>query len=442
MIRRYLQTISIIFVCLLLFAVRASAGSINVNITTAPISFGEGLSRSAGYVIGVPHVEITFEDEEFNVWFRAYTNNTENFGIEGKTLRGQSGEGPYRGLIATNTITDQYFESVDLFCNILKEAPFVTPSTGTGAGWHRIEDKKDISVVPTFANLSNKTLSGTTAHMYIQGDFSQASPGYYQTLITVDLAIEEILPVDPEPDSVVDKSSAAVKAAKGGKITLSNGSYIEIPPKALEKDTVITLYQLNTDVFDKESPKQAADNKPLNVYKIEPEGLKFKRPVKLWFYGLKTADLGPGISAHSISKISLFHWDNQFEEWEFIGGDEEPFEGDLFLGVNLNKTGIYGIYAVNTLSGDDFRPRKRIITPACSVMNTELVFQGLSGQSTTVRIFDITGREVSKLTREPYIWDGTDGRGNIVESGIYIYQFKVKVDGKNQLVSGMVAVAK
>lgn len=58
------------------------------------------------------------------------------------------------------------------------------------------------------------------------------------------------------------------------------------------------------------------------------------------------------------------------------------------------------------------------------------------------KIYDITGAEVADLqpgsTEDSLIWDGRDKNGNIVHSGVYIYQ--IEVEGK--VFNGTIVVAK
>jgi flagellar hook assembly protein FlgD len=54
-----------------------------------------------------------------------------------------------------------------------------------------------------------------------------------------------------------------------------------------------------------------------------------------------------------------------------------------------------------------------------------------------VKIYDITGRLIRTIENTDR-WDGRDDDGNIVESGIYIYQFKKA----GQRISGTIIVVK
>ncbi len=103
---------------------------------------------------------------------------------------------------------------------------------------------------------------------------------------------------------------------------------------------------------------------------------------------------------------------------------------------------VYALFPAN-ITTDAYRPKRKILTTGIlDEVNDRAYFDGLSGTNATIRIFDLTGREVQKITEFPYEWDGTDNNGRYVESGMYIYQFRAEVDGKPQLISGMMVIAK
>jgi len=103
----------------------------------------------------------------------------------------------------------------------------------------------------------------------------------------------------------------------------------------------------------------------------------------------------------------------------------------------------FDLYHLAPMGISEYRPKERIITPAYSDGKNDVAyFSGLTGQITTIIIYDITGKKIRTIEGEPYEWDGRDDDGKIVESGVYIYQFKADVNGKQQLVSGTIAVAK
>ena len=54
-----------------------------------------------------------------------------------------------------------------------------------------------------------------------------------------------------------------------------------------------------------------------------------------------------------------------------------------------------------------------------------------------INIFNVNGKKVKKLIY-PYIWDGKDSSGKLLDSGVYVYQFKIN----SEYVSGTIVLAK
>jgi gliding motility-associated-like protein len=83
-------------------------------------------------------------------------------------------------------------------------------------------------------------------------------------------------------------------------------------------------------------------------------------------------------------------------------------------------------------------PLRKIVTPNGDGANDFASFSGLVPPY-TLKIFNVKGREIASLEDiSSPIWDATDEDGDIVESGIYIYQ--VEKDGS--MVTGIIVVAK
>jgi gliding motility-associated-like protein len=95
------------------------------------------------------------------------------------------------------------------------------------------------------------------------------------------------------------------------------------------------------------------------------------------------------------------------------------------------------------MSADEYRPKEKIITPNGDDKNPYASFGNLNGQDYSIDIFDIRGHKVKTITTSSLPrWDGTDDGGRVVESGVYLYQFKADVNGSSKLISGTIVVAK
>ncbi|MQY53522.1 MAG: hypothetical protein GH154_03895, partial [Firmicutes bacterium] len=187
------------------------------------------------------------------------------------------------------------------------------------------------------------------------------------------------------------------------------------------------------------------DWKPVAVYNFTEEGLRFKKLVtmNLLYFDLdnngKPEDWEGKETEFNESQLACYWWDGI--TWRPMGGKVDKDRN--IVTVKVSHFSYYGIFKVRPMGISEYRPKERIITPAyVDGKNDVAYFSGLSGQTTTIRIYDITGKKIRTIDGEPYEWDGKDEDGNIVESGVYIYQFKANVNGKKRLVNGTIAVAK
>ena len=71
------------------------------------------------------------------------------------------------------------------------------------------------------------------------------------------------------------------------------------------------------------------------------------------------------------------------------------------------------------------------------------IFDGLDGLTNyfRVEIFDITGRRV-RTVEQVGRWDGKDDFGQVVESGVYLYQVHIRDSFNDRTVHGLVTIAK
>ncbi len=430
----YLKLFKSLFLIICLVSYPAAAF---ITVSTQPVNFGTR-SSTEGYVSWPGHIQIDFNDEDFDTWLEIYTDNAGIHEISGLNDRNQNPAGQYGGIIATDTITSDNFSRIMLDWNLNSSLP-----PREDPDWKDIKDKGDddweqhIGKPSTSMRLSESVLEGKSARIYIRGFFgddgNRMEPGSYAGRINLDFWNEE-----PKPEVALVAEEAAENVGRnGGKIDLPGGSYISIPPGALEEETHITIQKLNTEHPEISSlgpPRRAASKEAETIYRFLPEGLKFKRPVEIRLFFSHPS--------YSGSSYKIFRRDQFFSEWEFIGGRTGGAGAQLYVSASIDSFSIYSVYSVENLKASDFRPRNRIITPSDPTVNTDAKFRGLGAQNTEVRIFDVAGRQVRTLKRAPYIWDARDENGRKVESGIYIYQFEADIEGEKELVSGVIAVAK
>jgi len=254
-----------------------------------------------------------------------------------------------------------------------------------------------------------------------------------------------MLPADGSWYSVpVDKTFSRKIGTDGGTITIPDGNpldgetSIEIPKGALSETTEITIEEIDPNspsIPDGYSP--CLTKRPHTAYKFSPEGLTFKKPVKINLLYLDINNDGKldGSDYSETDDISIF-WLDKIQKWRVVGGKSNT---DLnTISAKISHFSIFAVFPRKILTASDYRPKEKIITPYGD--NRKIHFDGLAGIDTEIKIYDIRGRKIKTIKDAPYEWDATDDSNNIVESGVYIYQFRAGTEGK--IISGTIAVAK
>jgi len=249
---------------------------------------------------------------------------------------------------------------------------------------------------------------------------------------------------------VVSQSITEMVWFKGGSVVLPDGNpddgevMVDIPEGALTDTTKIMIEQI-TDLSKVPGYSELEDWQPVAIYNLTEEGIRFKKAVtmNLLYFDLdnngKPEDWAGKEMEFNESQLACYWWDGI--TWRPVGGKVDSDRN--IVSVRVSHFSYYGLFKVRPMGISEYRPKERIITPVCADGKNDVAyFSGLTGQVATIRIYDITGKKIRTIEGEPYEWDGTDDDRNIVESGIYIYQFKADVDGKRRLVSGTIVVAK
>ena len=268
---------------------------------------------------------------------------------------------------------------------------------------------------------------------------------YYFTATDINSAVCWLPPQGGYFTAQVIAANAVTCGTNGGSISLPNGNpadgstLIDIPAGALEGNTQVTITEI--DPADGSIPpgkSPCASVKPVAVYSFGPENLVFKKFVtmKLLFQDVNHTGVVDGTN-YKTSSLKVFWWDGF--NWRLLGGKKDQALNLITYG-NIKHFSMYALFPANALSDNDYRPKERIITPATiDGHNDSALFTGLV-DGDTVNIYDIRGRKIRQLNNGVFSWDGKDDGGQIVESGIYIYQIKLNESGK--IISGTVVVAK
>ncbi|MBI5554654.1 MAG: gliding motility-associated C-terminal domain-containing protein [Elusimicrobia bacterium] len=249
-------------------------------------------------------------------------------------------------------------------------------------------------------------------------------------------------------DVTVTRTTTGVISTTGSSIIVSDGNpndgdvKITAPARAVNSNLTVTMEQIDENSSAcPAAPDFSLSEKPAMIFKLIPNGTRFLKNIDfslLYFDtdsngivdGLLDRDGGATIQE---AKLKMFWWDGF--KWRLVNGTQTQDIAKNTITAKINHFSYYALFPVNALSPEDYRPAKKIITPNGDGVNDEADFSGLAEE---VKIFDITGRKIRSVAAGLGQWDGKDDDGSVVESGVYIYQYKV--DGT--LVSGVIAVAK
>ncbi len=217
---------------------------------------------------------------------------------------------------------------------------------------------------------------------------------------------------------------------------------IVAPRGAVAQDLDVTLTQIDeTSSSCPAAPSFSLSEKPAMIFNLTPNSARFLKNVDLTllYFDLDNNGIVDGLEDRdgnaTINEASLkmFWWDGF--KWRLVKGVHTQDLDENTITVKTSQFAYYALFPVTSLSPEDYRPGNKIITPNGDGKNDLADFSGLAEE---IKIFDITGRKIRSISAGTGEWDGKDDGGSIVESGVYIYQFKV--DGT--LVSGVIAVAK
>jgi len=212
----------------------------------------------------------------------------------------------------------------------------------------------------------------------------------------------------------------------GGDVEIYNRVKLEIPNGALSENKEINVVKKDVAIL----PKLKNNFSAICAYELLPSGLVFRKPAKLTIF-YKYDD----IPQDKEDSLRIYFWDGV--EWRYVGGSID--KQNKSVTAYISHFSIYALFPADEFVS--YKPKEKIITPATKDgINDVATFDGLSGKNVEINIFDITGRRVRKINvfSEGNIWNGCDDYGNLVESGVYIYQFEV--DGKKY--SGTIIIAK
>lgn len=245
----------------------------------------------------------------------------------------------------------------------------------------------------------------------------------------------------------VCQQNSKVIGISGGSLELIDGNpcdgetYIDIPKDALKKNTDILIQQIDINSVP-EGKGLAQRDKPLAAFNFAPDKTVFNKPttISLLYFDLNNDGIVELMDCSKTeveeSRLGIFWWDGY--EWRYVGGKVDTSKN--IVTVMITHFSLYALFPVGKITPEALRPKERIVTPNEDGINDYAYFGGTPGDYTII-IFDTAGREIRTI-KDILVWDGKDNNGNYVESGAYIYQFKVILDEGSKIISGVIVLAK
>jgi hypothetical protein len=211
---------------------------------------------------------------------------------------------------------------------------------------------------------------------------------------------------------------------------------VTLPPGAVSSMGNLCIKQVDPANF----PSGPGHAQPAAVYSITFDGGPLSQ----------TAQINLSYPSDSLGNVSGLHVGGNDLSLFWLGPEDVPSSDqswhvlsrasvDTTLHTVSGVSSHFSTFALFASSSDNaaaaLRPSQRIITIHGDPKNAKASFgSGID----EVKIYDVRGRRVKTLTGMTLEWDGTDDRGSVVESGVYIYQYT----SQGERVSGVIAVAK
>ncbi len=253
----------------------------------------------------------------------------------------------------------------------------------------------------------------------------------------------------------VQASASQVFDGRGGRFVLPDGNpndgqtTLDIPAGVLRQPTVITIDEVapNNPALPQASVGSGLASfaasglsDPVAIYRLDAQPRtsgSFLLSLLYPDFDFSSGQTGKlGTTGQPEQKATIVWWDGF--KWRRLGGAVNAASN--LIATRIGAFNYMAIVPAAPLTPAERRPLEKILTPNGDGVNDTAVFAlGDIIQNVQIEIFDVTGHRVKTVNSAQLLsWDGRDESGQLVESGVYIYQYEV--DG--QRISGLIAVAK
>lgn len=275
-----------------------------------------------------------------------------------------------------------------------------------------------------------KAQNGDEAYAYWPEDQSASSDTFHFTTIT--------------------SSASAVIGDGGGTVVIDDGdqetgnSGVIVEPGTLDPGTEVIIEELDFDDWfpamniNKTSYAMAYYGKPISGINVKtnPPQDTFDPPLNIQL----------SMKDSNVTKfVVIYRKDASVpeEEWEVVKIESVDFsEGVRLVYCKAAKAGQYILFPGKDLGSKDYKPEKRVRVKSRISNYGGFKFNNLK-DGDVVKIYTINGKKIAELTTgnfKGFEWKGrkgTNNSGDWAESGTYIYQIKLKEEGK--IISGTIA---
>jgi|GEM_PF-4708166 len=260
------------------------------------------------------------------------------------------------------------------------------------------------------------------------------------------------LTIAVDTEGIVDMSDqpTTLYSLAGIKFEISGNTFADTRELSVKKTT------LSEEGYTQFRPQVDSSSAPLDVYyNIEIDGnIKTQRFMNVYF----PFDSSQVPSGFSPEDIKIYYLNEDTLKWVRIGGKViENGNNSYYVKASFNHFSLFTLLADryefpgNTIDNIQILPNP--FSPNGNGKNdvVSIKFNLKNESSVTLGIYDRVGREVRRVVTDEDFdagdnvieWDGTNDIGNVVTTGLYMFNFQVKDEsGRNDKKTGTIIVSK